>query len=143
MRMLFRYVAPSIAASTNKTPSISMNECLFKLLVKFFFFYSFHQALCSSWIVSTRVAALHFKTEDEYFAMNSDMDGKIQCGMWINLGNFSFCFIESTTHSNIVSRGFFFHILYFIKVSNWNQIATVDNKQKKGWKIIFFFFFQM
>lgn len=44
MRMLFRYVAPSIAASTNKTPSISMNECLFKLLVNFFCFVLFFTA---------------------------------------------------------------------------------------------------
>ncbi|XP_059372727.1 short coiled-coil protein B-like [Carassius carassius] len=40
--------------------------------------YSFHQAWTSSRSVFTRVAALHFKPEDEYFAMNSDMDGDIE-----------------------------------------------------------------
>lgn len=147
MRMPFRYVAPSIAASMNKTPSISiMIACLFKLLV-YFFYYSFHQALCSSWSVSSRVAALHFKTEDEYFAMNSDMDGKIPCGMWINLAIFLFCFIESTTHSNILSRVKFFpvYILYFIKVSsNECQIEiklkqlTINRKKDEN-----LYFFQM
>lgn len=53
-------------------------------------FYSFHQALPSSRSVFTRVAALHFKTEDEYFAMNSDMDGETLGGisMWIHLQSF-------------------------------------------------------
>lgn len=51
------------------------------------YFYSFHQALRSSRSVFTTVAALHFKTEDEYFAMNSDMDGETLGGisMWIHL----------------------------------------------------------